>query len=301
MLGRRLICFQKNVAKLAAHGRCYLWTFTMREAVAYETTRKAWNRLLTYLKRRLPRWSGMRVYEVHPGRHGEYSHGLHVHVLTNKWFKIDPVLDACRAAGWGRTNVIRIPQGREGYIGKYLSKERPPALKGVRLLGYFGLPERSRLGDFESHGLRADLMRIACNRYKGTPWNVKLAMVENWVWRIAAGEFVGAVWEAWASKHRHWRGKFGGWERADRTEFKNCDLRWGFTARQSRLVVPFFDPFSTCWGSDRLKQDLVRDTAAVRSLMPSPARHATEPACRANFPRKETACFGSGRAATKSQ
>jgi len=192
MLVRPLMAFQSNIDRLKKDGRLYLWTFTLSDCVAYLDLRIAWNRLLTYLKRQLPSWAGVRVYEVHPGKWNEFSHGLHVHVVCNKFHKVDLIRDVAKSARWGRVHVQRLRPGTEYYAGKYLSKERPPALKGWRLQATFGMPLgfRTRLCDIVCESMRDSLFRIghALDAFRGLGWQEKLSTVATWHWQIVAGE-----------------------------------------------------------------------------------------------------------------
>ncbi len=61
------------------------------------------------------------------------SHGLHVHLVTNRFIDVNVALVLAKNAGWGRIHVQRIPMERAGYLAKYLSKQRPECLKRWRL------------------------------------------------------------------------------------------------------------------------------------------------------------------------
>lgn len=152
--------------------RSYLWTFTQREAIDYEAFRKAWNRLLTYLKRALPEWGGIRVYEVHPGpgcgAPEGFSHGLHAHVLCNSFFDVRIVRAVANKAGWGRVHVAKASKGKGEYLAKYLDKKRPPALKGWRLWAPFGNIDRTRVSDVEVDSFYARVWRWLA---KGEEWD----------------------------------------------------------------------------------------------------------------------------------
>lgn len=188
-MSRRLLTFHSNIDRLAAGGRTYLWTFTLADAVDYAALRTAWNRLLTYLRRDSSLWAGVRVYEVHPGRWGEFSHGLHVHVVTNRYHHVDQVRRVAMAAGWGRIHVTRVRKGREYYVTKYLTKERPVALKGWRLTALFGFTERTRLADVVVESVRASLMRLVHRWYRLSRWDVKQSIVAAWYHRYLSGRF----------------------------------------------------------------------------------------------------------------
>jgi len=192
MLTRRYFAFRSNVQRL---GGAYLslWTFTLVDVVEPKEFTKAWNRLLTYLKRHQPKWSGVRVYELHPGKWGEFSHGLHVHVVTNKFFDLTWVLKIAKSAGWGRIHwqPLTRPESAE-YIGKYLNKKRPGALKGMRLQATFGM-RFTRLRDIEIQSTRARLFRSAPEmafpdgrKWIERNWMEKLQLVARLEWEVVA-------------------------------------------------------------------------------------------------------------------
>jgi hypothetical protein len=126
------IAFQMSTERLAERGRLYFWTFTFKEKLDIVETRKRWNHLLTLMKRRWPNLCGLRVYELHK------SHGLHVHLLTDRFIDVNTARTLASRAGWGRIHVQRIPATKAGYLGKYLSKERPECFKRWRLWAAFG-------------------------------------------------------------------------------------------------------------------------------------------------------------------
>jgi len=95
-------------------------------------TRKRWNYLLTLIKRRWEELCGLRVFEM------QKMHGLHVHLVTNRFIDVNVVRALAIKAGWGRVHVMRIPAEKAAYLAKYLSKERPECLKGWRLWAGFG-------------------------------------------------------------------------------------------------------------------------------------------------------------------
>ena len=119
----------------------YMWTFTFAEVLNVKDTRKRWNHLLTLLKQKWPQLCGLRVFELHE------SHGLHVHLVTNRWLDVNAARELAKQAGWGRIHVMRIPNERAGYLAKYLSKDRPPCFKGWRLWAGFGEWDWTRVKD----------------------------------------------------------------------------------------------------------------------------------------------------------
>ena len=109
-----------------------MWTFTFATVLDVKATRKKWNHLLTLLKRRWPKLAGLRVFELHK------NHGLHVHLVTNRWIDVNVARELAFLSGWGRIHVMRIPPERASYLAKYLSKDRPECLKGWRIWAGFG-------------------------------------------------------------------------------------------------------------------------------------------------------------------
>jgi hypothetical protein len=112
--------------------RLFLWTFTFKDLLAVKETRKRWNHLLTLLLRTWPELQGLRVFEL------QEEHGLHVHLITNRFIDVNRARELATRAGWGRIHVARMPREHAGYLAKYLSKERPGCLKRWRLWAGFG-------------------------------------------------------------------------------------------------------------------------------------------------------------------
>jgi hypothetical protein len=110
----------------------FMWTFTFKEVLDIKDTRKRWNYLLTLLRRTWPKLAGLRVFELHD------THGLHVHLITNRWIDVNQARVLAKKAGWGRIHVMRTPPERASYLAKYLGKERPECFKGWRLWAGFG-------------------------------------------------------------------------------------------------------------------------------------------------------------------
>lgn len=121
------------------------WTFTLPVEVPVKVGCAMWRRLAWELKRNLG-FSGIRVFELHPN-----GHGLHVHVVSEKYHDVNAVRCISNKMGWGRINVVRVKNcnvvgfSRIGHLGKYLAKylvkeirKREWSLKGVRLWGSFG-------------------------------------------------------------------------------------------------------------------------------------------------------------------
>jgi len=132
-----------------------MWTFTFKEALDVKKTRKKWNHLLTLLVKTFTGLCGLRVFELHE------SHGLHVHLVTNRFLDVNQARKLATQAGWGRVHVMRIPLERAGYLAKYLSKERPECLKRWRLWAGFGDWDWTRVKDVISDSRFSRIYRAA--------------------------------------------------------------------------------------------------------------------------------------------
>jgi hypothetical protein len=142
--------------------RLYLWTFTFKELLAVKETRKRWNHLLTLLLREWPSVQGLRVFELHPE-----GHGLHVHLVTNRFIDVNHARKLAIRAGWGRIHVRRMPSEHSGYLAKYLSKERPECLYRWRLWAGFGKNwEWTKVKDVIRETLFSRVYQ-ACKEWKG--------------------------------------------------------------------------------------------------------------------------------------
>lgn len=110
-----------------------LWTFTFSDVHSVADGAALWSRASKALTR-LVGFRGVRVFELHPG-----GHGLHIHVLTDRFYKVGRVSSLARLEGFGRVHVCVCPYERRHYIAKYLRKEtRAVSLKGRRLWAAFG-------------------------------------------------------------------------------------------------------------------------------------------------------------------
>jgi hypothetical protein len=149
---KRKLAFTWSAAAFAgSRAYLYLWTFTFPEAIGVDEACERWNVLLTVLRREWgARWSGLRVYEMHPG-----GHGMHIHAVGDERFnpqelrRMWALAAQCR---FGRIDVQEIPAERAAYLAKYLGKNRPEALKNKRLAAPFGDRARAvwrRLSDVE--------------------------------------------------------------------------------------------------------------------------------------------------------
>lgn len=106
----------------------FLWTFTFPDTCSFEVGATRWSNLSKDLVRYFE-FRGVRVFELHPG-----GHGLHIHVVTDRYYDVHKVLRLAKSHGLGRTNVKRLPANAVEYVAKYLSKQRRnPVLKGKRL------------------------------------------------------------------------------------------------------------------------------------------------------------------------
>jgi len=111
----------------------YLWTFTFREVKAMATACKLWGRAAKDLSRKLG-FSGVRVFELHPG-----GHGLHIHVVTPFYYPVVLVRVLTTRWGFGRIHVKPIKYNKRHYVTKYLQKQqRAVCLKGRRLWATVG-------------------------------------------------------------------------------------------------------------------------------------------------------------------
>jgi len=152
--------FRFSADRLAEMGKLYFWTFTFKETLDLKDTRKRWNHLLTLIRRKWPKACGLRVFELHE------SHGLHVHLLTNKHIDVNECRKLAKRSGWGRIHVQRINKDRTGYMAKYLSKERPKGLRGWRLWAAFGDQwEWTKVANIEIDSLYSRIYRGLANSY----------------------------------------------------------------------------------------------------------------------------------------
>lgn len=162
--------FEFTVRKMMRHNaQMYFWTFTFEEVHAVKEAMERWNAFLTLLKRKVG-FRGVRVVELHE------EHGCHFHVLTNRRFPIRRILAFSKRYGFGRMDVRKTenPDRAIGYLCKYLSKKRPPCLRGARLWSAIGDIERTRVKDV----------------LVDSPWSrlIRAAMGKRSVTSILAGE-----------------------------------------------------------------------------------------------------------------
>ena len=156
--------FKFSADRLAELGKIYFWTFTFQEVLDLKATRKRWNHLLTLIRRKWPMACGLRVFELHE------SHGLHVHLLTNKFIHVNECRKLAKRSGWGRIHVTRTAKDRTGYLAKYLSKDRPGGLKRWRLWAAFGTEwEWTKVADIDIDSPYSRIYRALaeCSHWKG--------------------------------------------------------------------------------------------------------------------------------------
>lgn len=158
-MNRRTVAFNFSGQKLESSskgGRTYLWTFTVAEhGLGIREVARRWKNLQDVLRRELPGWAGIRVFEMHPG-----GHGWHVHVVTNGFWHVRQIRRASQATGWGRIHVARLSAGAWRYVGKYLSKQRWQDIegsKGVRRWAAFGF-------------LHVRVKDVRCQSFVGRLW-----------------------------------------------------------------------------------------------------------------------------------
>jgi len=121
------------------------------EVLDIKNTRKRWNHFLTLMKRRWLDPCGLRLHEFH---------GLHVHLITNRFVHVNECRPMAIKAGWGRVHVQRVSEEQAQYPAKYLSREREPCFKRWRLWGAFGDWERVLVKDIELDTPRAKIYRL---------------------------------------------------------------------------------------------------------------------------------------------
>jgi len=163
----------ERLAKQSLH----MWTFTLVEAMDVKQTRKLWDQVMTLLRRRWPQVCGLRVFELHK------EHGLHVHLVTNRFVDVNEVRKMLRQAGSGRTHVKRVSVCRGKYLAKYLGKSRPEALKGWRLWAGFGDWEWSKVKDIVVSSPVGDAWK-ACKALSGwsgkEPFWLRRQVAQRW-------------------------------------------------------------------------------------------------------------------------
>ncbi len=169
------------------HGNLYFWTFTFAEVLDVAEGRRRWSEFLRKLRKRKKRqgldFQGLRVFELHPG-----GHGLHIHVLTHCFLRVNEVRALWQSCGGGRVHVLPIAADRAGYAGKYLRKSgRPDCLKGVRMWAAFGGMEHTKVKDVEIESswtrayqfLKATVRTVCGKTFAKLRWFERLRAVDN--------------------------------------------------------------------------------------------------------------------------
>lgn len=167
MISRRTIAFEANIARVLLK-QCCLFTFTLVDTISPQEASKRWTRLLAAMRRYNREWSGVRVYELHPGRWKEFSHGLHVHLVSHVFFSDRVMQRLCKHYGFGRWERKHIFDHQAAYyIGKYLNDKRPGALRGMRLQSCFGPYNWTRLRHIIVDSMRSRCFRACARRSFG--------------------------------------------------------------------------------------------------------------------------------------
>jgi hypothetical protein len=180
------------------HGNLYFWTFTFAEVLDVAEGRRRWSEFLRKLRKRKKRqgldFKGLRVFELHPG-----GHGLHIHVLTHCFLRVNEVRALWQSCGGGRVHVLPIAADRAGYAGKYLRKSgRPDCFKGVRMWAAFGGMEHTKVKDVDIESswtrayqfLKATVRTVCGKTFTKLRWFERLRAVENvlcgnpWYWAL---------------------------------------------------------------------------------------------------------------------
>jgi len=158
-----------NVKLLFEAGRpVYFWTFTLPQQLHPYDAAALWKPLGRDLVRSVG-LAGVRVFELHPK-----GHGLHVHLATNNYVRVEVVREIVRKHNWGRIHVCKWDlEECAGYMAKYLTKQRKyykgQKILGIRWWALFGdLPDRVRVLDVVSrsffkeifHSLTDDMVVI---------------------------------------------------------------------------------------------------------------------------------------------
>jgi len=136
--------FHINVARMFEAGHPILVTLTFAEVHPIKQAMGLWFQF----QRELVRFghsagkntiNGLRVAELHD--EDESGHGLHFHVLLNRFVSIEIVRSIAEKYGfyWLQMKECYSASGLSSYLAKYLApRSRPPCLKGKRLWAAFG-------------------------------------------------------------------------------------------------------------------------------------------------------------------
>ena len=141
-----------------------LWTFTLPKVFPICVARLMWQSLRESLQRNLD-FSGVRTFELHPR-----GHGLHVHVITDRWYSVHQIRHFAKLNGWGRIDAIPVVPGSRHYPGKDLNRKRHPALAGVRLWDTIGDIDKSYVRDIQTKSQQADAYKKILAQLKDNVW-----------------------------------------------------------------------------------------------------------------------------------
>jgi len=176
----------------------YMWTLTFAETIDVEEGIRRWRVFLSGSGKRaglvkcFPYMSGIRVFEMHPGRQkgpdGErLSHGLHVHMIVNDFLAVDIVRKLATEAGFGRVHAVKIAQDHAGYVAKYLCKSRDECFRGRRLWAPIGFCESHKVRDIVCDTRWTATYQLIAASTKGwaqIPWNERIYITS----RVLGGE-----------------------------------------------------------------------------------------------------------------
>lgn len=140
---------QKLVQGLKDRGSKFkgtFWTFTFVEAHDADQVSSPWRAAMRELKRKIPNFGGVRVYEMHPG-----GHGVHIHAIIPSYIRVELVRAIMQKFGFGRIHVVAL-NGNAEQIGRYLAKYFSKAKRRVeffrkRLWACFGAYDGVKVKD----------------------------------------------------------------------------------------------------------------------------------------------------------
>ena len=153
--GRSAAALRFTIDRMAEGGRILrMWTFTLPVLLDVPVACRSWSALLKRLRSELG-FLGVRVFELHE------EHGLHVHCVTNEYYRVNDVRAICSAMGWGRVHVCRVTKAPY-YVAKYVSKAaRLGAFEGRRLWASFGKLDGCKVRDVQRDSLSVRCFRQA--------------------------------------------------------------------------------------------------------------------------------------------
>lgn len=174
-----------------------LWTITAVEAISYGEFMSRWNTFLSALKRLDRNFSGVRVLEAHPGEDYEVpgqpgrwetiSHGLHMHFITDRFYRQKDIQKIAKRVGLGFVSVSgRCATGEEhtilsvtNYLAKYLRKglcENLQGLKRRRMWAPINFPDAVSVREVQIMSRwRVVLDRLSCDYFfKGLDFSIRV-------------------------------------------------------------------------------------------------------------------------------